>query len=98
MQPGVEGVQHGPRARDAEVRFEVLVGVPAERADPVARLEPEFIQGYGELLRAGDEVREGVAVEGLVGAAGDYFAVTVELLRPPQDVGKRELEVLGKSL
>jgi hypothetical protein len=39
-----------------------------------------------------------VAVERLVGTAGNYFTVPVELLRPPQDVGKGELEILGKSL
>jgi hypothetical protein len=39
-----------------------------------------------------------VAVERLVGTAGDYLAVPVELLRTPQDVGKGELEILGKSL
>ena len=76
----------------------MLVGVPAQRADPVAGFQPEFSEGDGELLGAGDEVGEGVAVERLVGAAGDYLAVPVELLRTPQDVGKGELEVLGKSL
>ena len=76
----------------------MLVGIPAQCANAVAWLESEIVEGHGELFCAGDEVREGVTVERLVGAAGDDLAVSVELLGPPQDVGQGKLEVLGKSL
>jgi hypothetical protein len=42
VQAQVERVQDEAAARDAEVRLEVLVVVPAERRDAVAALEPEL--------------------------------------------------------
>ena len=38
MQPEVQRVEHEASARDAEVRLEMLVVVPAERRDAIARL------------------------------------------------------------
>jgi hypothetical protein len=93
MQPEVEGVQHEPAAGDPEVGLEVLVVVPAERRDPVAALEPELLQGDGELLRPSRHVPIGVAVEALVGQARDDLLVAEEGLRPLQDRGNRELVV-----
>src|SRR4028118_1167101 len=79
VQPGVERVEHSPRAGRPEVRLEVLVGVPAQGSDPVAVLQAQLLQGHGQLFGAGDEVGEGVAVEAFVRAAGNYLAVAVEL-------------------
>ena len=52
MQAQVQRVQDEAAARDAEVRLEMLVVVPAERRDAVAALEPELLQRDGELPRA----------------------------------------------
>jgi hypothetical protein len=66
-QTWVYGVQDQPRGRNAEVGFQVLVGVPGESGDPVATLQAQLPKGYGQLLGAPDEVGVGVAVEILVG-------------------------------
>ena len=49
-QPDVQRVQHRAHARDREVRLEVRLVVPHERADPVAVADPEAAQPRRELL------------------------------------------------
>src|SRR5918997_3198236 len=96
-QTWVQGVQDQPRGRYAEVGFEVLVGVPGEGNDPVALLQPELPQSYGELLGAPDEVSVGVTVEALVGAAGNDLFHAVEILGPLEDRWQGQLVVLDQS-
>jgi hypothetical protein len=71
MQPEVERVEDEAAARDAEVRLEVLMVVPAERRDAVAALEPERLEGDRELLRAARRLAPRRVVEAPVGKAGD---------------------------
>ena len=57
VQPEVERVRDEAADRRADVRLEVLVVVPHQRADAVAVLEAEAAQRDGEPLRARGEVR-----------------------------------------
>ena len=47
-QADVERVEHSAHARDGEVRLEVLLVVPHERADGIARADPEAAERGGE--------------------------------------------------
>ncbi len=47
-QADVERVEHSAHARDGEVRLEVLLVVPHERADRIARADPEAAERGGE--------------------------------------------------
>ena len=68
MQAQVQRVQDEAAARDAEVRLEVLVVVPAERRDAVAALEAELVcSATASCFARRGEVGVGVAVEALVG-------------------------------
>jgi hypothetical protein len=95
-QARVQGVQDQVRGRDAEVGFEVLVGIPGEGDDPVALLEAELPQSYGELLGAPDEFGVGAAMEALVGVAADDLLLAVEILGPPEYRGQGQLVVLDQ--
>ena len=75
VQAEVQRVQREPAARDPEVALHVLVVVPAERRNAVAALEAESLQRDRELLRAPRQVAVAVAVEALVGEAGDDLLV-----------------------
>jgi hypothetical protein len=57
-QADVERVEHRPHARDGHVRLEVLLMVPAERRDPVPRLDAERPERSDEPARAGDHLPE----------------------------------------
>src|SRR6266851_2024103 len=61
MQTQIERVQNEAAARDAEVRLEMLVVVPAERRDAVTALEAQLAQRQRELLRAARHVGVRVA-------------------------------------
>ena len=73
--------------------MEAAGSAPDVRSDRVA----EVLQGHGELFGAGDEVREGVAVEGFVRPPGYYLPVAVELFRAAQHGRQRQLVVLDES-
>ena len=71
-----------PADRRADVRLEVLVVVPRERADAVAVDEAELVaQRERELLRPPDEVRVRVAMPALVGEPAGDLAGAEELAR-----------------
>ena len=92
-EPDVEGVQDGPHGRDGEIGLQVTLIVPAERADPVPRLDPEAGEGGRQLLRPGCHLGEG----GRAVAArldGDDGAVAVHLLPVTEDVADQERGVL----
>ena len=93
MEAQIERVQDEAAARNAEVRLEMLVVVPAQRCNAVAALEAQLTQRHGELLRAARHVRIGVAVERLVGQAGDDLLLAEVRLRAAQQGRKRQLEV-----
>ena len=76
-EPGVEGVQHPPAARHAEVGLEVAVVVPRQRGDRGAALDAEVVEGPHELLGPAGEGAVVVAVDGAVGEAGDDLGVAV---------------------
>ena len=92
MEAQVERVQHEAAAGDAEVRLQVLIVVPCKRRHAVAGLEAELPERDGELLRPARHVAVGVAVEALVGQAGDDLLVAEERLRAPQQRRERQLE------
>ena len=93
MQAEVERVEREPAARDPEVALHVLVVVPAQRGNAVAALEAESLQRDRELLRPPREVAVAVAVEALVGEAGDDLLVAEVRLGAPEQVRQRQLEV-----
>ena len=85
MQAQVERVQHEAAARDAEVRLEVLVVVPAQRRDAIAAREPQLLQRSGKGTRAPAEVRIRVAMEALVRQARNDLVAAEVRLGSPQD-------------
>ena len=93
MQAQVQRVEDEAAARNPEVRLVVLPVVPAQRRDAVAALEPELPQRDRELLRAGQRLGVGRAVEGLVREPADDLAAAEVRLRPPQQVRERQREV-----
>ena len=94
MKPQVQGVRDEPAHRGADVRLQVLVMVPRERADPVTVLEPELVaQRERELFRPADEVRVRVAMPAAVREPADDLPVAVQLLTSSQDRRHGELVV-----
>ena len=78
----VQRVRDHAAGREAEVRLEVLVVVPAERPDAVAVAEPELLaQRDREPLRAVDEVRVRVGVPALVRQPGRDLPLRREAAR-----------------
>ena len=62
-QARVQRVQHGADAGDAEVELEMPIGVPGDGADPVAELDAQPLQRFGELLGALVRVLVAVAMD-----------------------------------
>ncbi len=62
-QAGIDRVQDGTQTGDAVVAFQVPVGVPSQRADPVTQLHAQTGQRVGELLGAFVGTRVGVAMD-----------------------------------
>ena len=93
MEAEVQRVEDEAAGRDAEVRLDVLVVVPAERRDAVAALEAERLEPHGERAGAPGHLGVGVAVEALVGQARDDLGAPEVRLGAPQQRRERELEV-----
>ena len=96
-EPDVEGVQHRAHGGNGEVRLEVALVVPAERADAVPRLDAQPGQGGGELLGpVATSVK--VALRLPTFLDGDRRAVAVDLLAVAEDVSDQERGVLHGAL
>ena len=93
MQPEVERVEDVAGAGDPEIGLEVLVVVPAEGGDAVARLEAEPLQRHRELPGALAEVGERVGVEAPVRHPRHDLLVREVRLRALEDRRQRQLEV-----
>ena len=91
-QPDVDGVHHRAHAGNGEVRFLVLLVIPAEGGDPVARLDAQAAQAGRQLIRA---FRQGPELDAArpVGLAGDDLAVGVQGPAMLEDVLDRERKV-----
>ncbi len=76
-QARVDRMQHPPRGGDAIVELEVTIGVPGERRDPVAGLEPERVERVGQPFRPRRDLGVGRAMDRAVGAARDDLAFAV---------------------
>jgi hypothetical protein len=51
-EPDVDRVEHGPHARHRHVELQVLLAVPAEGRDPVARSDPETLERLRQAVDA----------------------------------------------
>ena len=98
VQAQVEGVKDEAAAGDPEIGLQMLVVVPAERRDAVARLQPDAFQRHRELPRSLAEVRERVAVKAPVRHPRHDLLVREVRLRPLQDRRQRQLEVHHQAL
>src|SRR2546430_2157046 len=90
METRVNGVQDVARERYSEVRLEMHVLVPAKKLHAVTTPQAQLPQRDCERLRARDEVRVRVSVEGLVRPASDDRLVHKESLRSSEDERERQ--------
>ena len=95
-QADVERVQHRAHRRHREVGLEVLLAVPAERADAIAVLDAERGERVGEPGRVRADLGEGRAARARLGP-GDAFALGVHALAVAQDRRDREREILHRA-
>ena len=84
--------------RRPDVRLQMLLVVPHERADAVAVLEAERPQGDRQPLRPRDEIGVGGAMPALVGLPSHDLAVAEELVAPAEDRRHVELVVHHQAL
>src|SRR5437879_5813268 len=87
----------GAHARDREVSLEVLLRIPAERADAIARLDAQTLQRCGKLLRAIGNLCERRAPRGLALPRHD-LALGVDLAAVAEDHPDRQGELLHRAL
>ena len=93
MEAQIERVQHETSARNAEVRLQMLVVVPAQRRNAVTALEAHLSKRNRKLFRAARHVGVGVAVERLVGQTGNDLLLPEVRLRALQQRRNRQREV-----
>ena len=62
-QPRVDRMEHRAQTGNAEIELEMAMGVPGERAHPVAELDAQLLQRFGELPGAPGGVLVAVAVD-----------------------------------
>ena len=86
-------MQHGTHARDGEVRLEVLLMIPAEGADAIARAHTEIAQRAGQPRDAGGHIAE-ACVAGALALEGDDLTVGKHALTAAQDLSDRQRRVL----
>ena len=80
-QTDVQGVQDGAHARDGEVGLHVLLVVPGEGADAVARFDAQILQRVGELRGVVRDLGVG-ADPGAIRLAGDDRGCLAYTRRP----------------
>ncbi|MHC2407966.1 hypothetical protein ACVJGC_000557 [Bradyrhizobium diazoefficiens] len=76
-QPRIDGVQHIAHARRGVEHLEMAVGIPGQRADAVALLHAETLQGQRHALDAWESVRIGVAMDVALDLARDDLRLAV---------------------
>ena len=91
MQAQVERVQDAAHNRDAEIRLEVLVMVPAQRGHGISGLDPQPPERESEFLRPLRHVAIRVAVKAPVRQARHDFLLEEMLLRTPKHPIQRQL-------
>ena len=93
VKPEIQGVEDTAHQRDAEVRLEMLVVVPAERGHPIAGTDAETLQRAGQAPRAGGEIGVGVPVDRLVRPTRDDLAPRKDADSVTENRLQREREV-----
>jgi hypothetical protein len=73
-------VKHGAITRDPEIKFEVLMGIPAKRPDAISWLNPELFERVRQAMGAPVVIAVMVAMRA-AGRARYDFLVRVELRR-----------------
>ena len=89
----VEGVEHGAEAGRRKVGLQVLLVVPAEGPDPVARADAQAPKPGGEPTDTVGGIPEAAPPRGLT-LEGDQLAVREDGPAPPEDLGDGERDVL----
>ena len=95
-QAKVECVQDRAHAGDRVIKLEMAIVVEAESGHPIAGLDPQPLQGSGEPVDTGYQVRVGHPVHALV-ALGDDLAASVEAFHSPHHVLHSQLVVLHQA-
>src|SRR2546421_874185 len=96
-EPDVQRVEYRAHRRYGEVRLEVLLGVPLERADAVTGLDAEPLERGRELLGTSGDLDEG-RPSGAVALERDDLAVTVHGTAVLQDHRDGQREILHRAL
>ena len=91
-QPRIQRVKDRADRRDREVGFEVLMIVPVERGDPIARLDSEFSQRGGQPTCAIEHLSVGVPMEPARTALADDIGVGPQ--RPCATDNGRNIELV----
>ena len=89
----IERVEHATHERDAEVRLEMLIVVPAERGNAVLGADAQALEPACQPARAVGEVGVRVPMERPVRPACDDGAAREDPLGATQDCRQREREV-----
>ena len=97
-QARVQRVQHGADAGDAEIELEMPVGVPGDGADPVAELDAQPLQRFGQLLGALVRVLVAVAVDRPLDGARHDLDVGIGGGRIVDDLRDQQRTVLHQTL
>ena len=90
---GVHGMADRSHSRHREVELVVAVGVPRERREPVARLEPQRFERVGEPAHPRGRVAVGVAVDAALHQAGYHLPAGVVALRVLDDAAHEQRAV-----
>src|ERR1700738_3840080 len=96
-EPDVEGVHHRPHGRNGQVRLEMLLVVPAERADPVALAYPKPAEASAQPLDSLGDLAEGRSSHpGPVECRN--LAAMMDCLAVTEDMRNREGKILHRAL
>ena len=86
-------MQDAAHQRDAEVGLQMLVVIPAERGNPIARAHAKTLEDPTETADPLSEIRVRVTVERFVRASGHDAAPRMHLLGVAEDRRQRERKV-----
>ncbi len=89
-QSEVQGVQHAPLCRNAQISFQVGVVIPHQGADPIAALQAGLLQGLCQGSRPAIDVSVGVAMQRAIRQARQDLNFGKQLSRPLQEMRERE--------